>query len=97
MGRYRIEVGHRHRVKPGHIVGAIANESGLESRHIGRINIYDSHSTVDLPEGMPKEIMRHLKKVSISGQPIRIKRVENDSTGKGGAKRKRPRAKPKPH
>ena len=97
MGRYRIEVGHRHRVKPGHIVGAIANESGLESRYIGRINIYDSHSTVDLPEGMPKEIMRHLKKVSISGQPLRIKRVESDLTGKGNAKRKRPKAKPKGH
>ena len=96
MGRYRIEVGHRHRVKPGHIVGAIANESGLESRYIGRINIYDSHSTVDLPEGMPKEMMRHLKKVSIAGQPLRIKRMENDdATGKGGGKRRRPKTRPK--
>ena len=96
MGRYRIEVGHRHRVKPGHIVGAIANESGLESRYIGRINIYDSHSTVDLPEGIPKEMMRHLKKVSIAGQPLRIKRIENDeATGKGGSKRKRPKTRPK--
>ncbi|ESA38386.1 rna helicase [Leptolyngbya sp. Heron Island J] len=95
MGRYRIEVGHRHRVKPGHIVGAIANESGLESRYIGRINIYDSHSTVDLPEGMPKEIMRHLKKVSIAGQPLRISRVEGDLTGKGNSKRRRPKTKSK--
>ncbi|NEQ55060.1 MAG: ATP-dependent helicase, partial [Leptolyngbya sp. SIO3F4] len=94
MGRYRIEVGHRHRVKPGHIVGAIANESGLESRYIGRINIYDSHSTVDLPEGMPKEIMSTLKKVSISGQPLRIARVEGDLTGKGSSK-KRPKPKSK--
>lgn len=86
MGRYRIEVGHRHRVKPGHIVGAIANESGLESRYIGRIHIYDSHSTVDLPEGMPKEILRHLKKVSVSGQPLRISRVEEGLTGKGKPK-----------
>ncbi|NEP62400.1 MAG: DEAD/DEAH box helicase [Symploca sp. SIO2G7] len=81
MTRYRIEVGHRHRVKPGHIVGAIANESGFESRYIGRINIYDSHSTVDLPEGMPKDILRHLKKVSVAGQPLRIARI-NGVTGK---------------
>ncbi len=94
MGRYRIEVGHRHRVKPGHIVGAIANESGLESRYIGRINIYDSHSTVDLPEGVSKEILRHLKKVSISGQPLRISKVDGDITGKGGGKQ-RPKSKPK--
>ena len=94
MGRYRIEVGHRHRVKPGHIVGAIANESGLESRYIGRINIYDSHSTVDLPEGMPKEMIRHLKKVSISGQPLRIAKVDGDLTGKGSGKQ-RPKSKPK--
>ena len=94
MGRYRIEVGHRHRVKPGHIVGAIANESGLESRYIGRINIYDSHSTVDLPEGMPKDILRHLKKVSIAGKPLRISRVEGDLTGKDSGKR-RPKPKSK--
>jgi ATP-dependent RNA helicase DeaD len=96
MSRYRIEVGHRQRVKPGHIVGAIANESGLESRYIGRINIYDSHSTVDLPEGIPKEIMRHLKKVSIAGQPLRISKVEGDLTGRGGGKR-RPKTKSKDH
>ncbi|MEM9804085.1 MAG: DEAD/DEAH box helicase [Cyanobacteria bacterium P01_D01_bin.56] len=96
MGRYRIEVGHRHRVKPGHIVGAIANESGLESRYIGRINIYDSHSTVDLPEGMPKEILRHLKKVSIAGKPLRISKVEGELTGKDSGKR-RPKPKTKKH
>ncbi|MEM9979353.1 MAG: helicase-related protein, partial [Cyanobacteria bacterium P01_D01_bin.2] len=94
MGRYRIEVGHRHRVKPGHIVGAIANESGLESRYIGRINIYDSHSTVDLPMGLPKETMQHLKKVSIAGQPLRIARVEGDLTGKHSGHR-RPKGKTK--
>ena len=94
MGRYRIEVGHRHRVKPGHIVGAIANESGLESRYIGRINIYDSHSTVDLPAGLPKETMQHLKQVSIAGQPLRIARVEGDLTGKSSGHR-RPKGKTK--
>ena len=77
-------------------MGAIANESGLESRYIGRINIYDSHSTVDLPEGMPKEILRHLKKVSIAGKPLRISKVEGELTGKDSGKR-RPKPKTKKH
>ena len=67
METFRIEVGHAHGVKPGNIVGAIANEAELESRYIGRIDIRDDHSLVDLPEGMPKELLKHLKKVWVSG------------------------------
>lgn len=72
MERYRIEVGHDHQVKPGNIVGAIANEADIESKYIGRISIYDDHSTVDLPEGMPKELLYTLKKVWVSGQQLKI-------------------------
>jgi len=75
MERYRIEVGHTHGVKPGNIVGAIANEAGLESRYIGRIDIQEDYSTVDLPEGMPKDIFKMLKKVWVSGQQLRISRT----------------------
>ena len=50
---YRIEVGHDHGVKPGNIVGAIANEAGLDAKHIGRIEIFEDHTILDLPEGMP--------------------------------------------
>ena len=71
---YRIEVGATHGVKPANIVGAIANEAGLDSKHIGRVDIHDDHSLVDLPEGMPAEIFRHLKKVWVSGQQLRITR-----------------------
>jgi len=63
MVRYRIEVGNQHGVLPKHIVGAIANEAGLESRYIGRIDLYDDFSTIDLPDGMPKELLEHLKTV----------------------------------
>ena len=62
METYRIEVGRVHQVKPANIVGAIANETGLESRFIGRIEIFDEHSTVDLLEGMPHKIFHTLKK-----------------------------------
>ncbi len=53
MDTFRIEVGHAHGVKPGNIVGAIANEAGIDSKYIGRIEIYDDYSTLDLPDNLP--------------------------------------------
>ena len=88
--RYRIEVGHVHGVKPGNIVGAIANESGLDGEHIGSIEIEAEYSLVDLPVGMPKDIFMDLKKVRICGQAMNI-----SLHGDGMAPRKR-KAKPKP-
>jgi len=70
MQRYRLEVGEEHGVKPGNIVGAIANELGLESEFIGRVQIHDDHTTVDLPEGMPKAIFNDLKQVQVCGQRL---------------------------
>ncbi len=70
--RHRIEVGHRDGVTPREIVGAIANESGLEGRFIGAIDIQDDFATVDLPAGMPREIFAHLKRVYVRGRPLRI-------------------------
>ena len=74
MERYRIEVGYKHEVKPGNIVGAIANEAGIDSQHIGRINIHDDFSLVDLPADMPKELFKGLKFVWVSGQQLQISR-----------------------
>ncbi len=91
MERFRLEVGNAHGVKPGNIVGAIANEAEIDSEHIGRIEIFENHSTVDLPEGMPKELMKHLKKVRVSGQRLQISRF--NSSGKlstGGAGKRKP-------
>ncbi len=70
MVRYRLEVGEAHGVKPGNIVGAIANEIGLESEFIGNIQIMNDHCTVDLPEGMPKPIFNDLKQVRVCGQRL---------------------------
>lgn len=88
MQRYRIEVGHDHQVKPGNIVGAIANEADIESKFIGRICIYDDHSTVDLPEGMPKELLYTLKKVWVSGQQLKIALDEKEKKSRGSGSRK---------
>jgi ATP-dependent RNA helicase DeaD len=76
METYRIEVGHEHGAKAGNIVGAIANEAGIEGQHIGRVEIREDHSFVDLPKGMPKEIFRHLQKVRVAGQMLQIGRVQ---------------------
>ncbi len=72
MQSYRIEVGHDHGVKPGNIVGAIANEANIDSKHIGRIEIYDDFSVLDLPSDLPKEVMQHLKTVWVAGQQLKI-------------------------
>ena len=87
MERFRIEVGNKHDVKPGNIVGAIANEAGLDSQYIGRIIIHDDFSLVDLPEGMPREVFRDLKKTWVSGRKLGISRVEKDKTPRASAKR----------
>jgi ATP-dependent RNA helicase DeaD len=81
---YRIEVGHVHGVKPGNIVGAIANEAGLEGRHIGHVDIHEDHSFVDLPEGMPKEIFRSLKKVRVVGRELQIAHASHKSQKASG-------------
>jgi ATP-dependent RNA helicase DeaD len=104
LEKYRVEVGHRHGMKPGNLVGAVANEAGLESRYIGRIEIEDEFSTIELPEGMPKEVFQHLKKVWVVGRPLQISRLADDGdadaprraarpsrpTGDGPPRRKKP-------
>ncbi len=76
MERYRIEVGSQDSVKPGNIVGAIANEADLDSAHIGRIDIFEDHSTVDLPEGMPEEIFLTLKNAWVCSKQLRISKFD---------------------
>ena len=78
MECFRLEVGHNHSVKIKNIVGAIANESGLDSQYIGRVNIYDDYSEIDLPEGMPKDVFKDLKKVWVSGQQLKISAIKKD-------------------
>jgi len=93
LERFRIEVGHKHNVMPGNIVGAIANEAGIESQYIGRINIYDDYSLVDLPEGMPKEIFNELKKVWVSGQQLKISRLSKETRHRKSDPRDKKKAK----
>ncbi|MFU8816673.1 MAG: DEAD/DEAH box helicase [Pseudomonadales bacterium] len=86
---FRIEVGRGHGAEPRNIVGAIVNEAGVEPRYIGKIDMHDEYSLVELPVGMPKEIFEHLKTVWVSGRRLGISR-----TGAASTERK-PRAKPR--
>ena len=93
--RYRIEVGHVHGVKPGNIVGAIANESGLDGEHIGHIEIEAEFSLVDLPAGMPKDVFMDLKKVKICGQPMNISLQGEAKTPRKRKGKPNPKGKPR--
>ncbi|MDD5631250.1 MAG: DEAD/DEAH box helicase, partial [Methylococcales bacterium] len=77
METFRIEVGHNHGVKPGNIVGAIANETGIDGDHIARIRIEDDYSTVELPAGMPKELIEELKRIRVAGQQLNISKMDD--------------------
>ena len=79
---FRIEVGSVHEIKAGNIVGAIANEAGLDGVYIGRVDIREDHSFVDLPEGMPREIFKTLKKTRLAGRELRITKVQRRDEGR---------------
>jgi ATP-dependent RNA helicase DeaD len=89
MERYRIEVGKRHNTKPGNIVGAITNEAGIDTEFIGKIEINDDYSTVDLPEGLPQDMLHMLKKVRVSGQKLNISKITDFNVQKDRKKRRR--------
>lgn len=86
--RYRVDVGYEHGVKPGQIVGAIANEAGIDSRYIGHIEIYNDFTTVDLPQDMTSDTLGTLKKARVCQRPLNIELF----TGPEPEQARRPRA-----
>ena len=93
MALYRIEVGRADGVEVRHIVGAIANEGDINSRYIGHIKLYDDYSTVELPQGMPKELLQQFGKTRVLNKQMQMsfmgsaqsdnRRGGNDFGGKG--------------
>ena len=75
MERFRLEVGWRDRVRPGNIVGAIANEGGLTGRSIGKIRIYDCHTTIDLPRDIPAEVVANLQRLRVMNKELQLSRL----------------------
>ncbi len=96
MVRYRIEVGHSHKVKPGNIVGAIANEGDIDSKNMGQISIYGDYSLVDLPKGLSKETVNDLKKVWVAGQQLKMSVFSKEKNASHAASERVVKRKPKP-
>ncbi len=78
MERYRLDVGHDDGVRPENIVGAVANEGGLEGSMIGAIRIHGDHSTIELPEGMSRDTYRKLRRTWVAGKPLGLTRTADD-------------------
>ena len=76
MSAFRVEVGRNNEITPANIVGAIANETGLEAKYIGRIEIFEDHSMLELPDGMPEDMFRSLGKVWVGGAQLKISQVD---------------------
>jgi ATP-dependent RNA helicase DeaD len=87
--RYRVDVGYNHGIKPGNIVGAIANTADLDSDYIGQIDIFNDFSTVDLPAGMPASVVSLLQGAQVANRPLSLRPVSDqdiensDSAPKG--------------
>ncbi len=77
---YRVEVGRKDDLRPGQLVGAIANEAGLDSAYIGRIKLFDSFTIVDLPEEMEAHLSKSLSKTQINGRLLKLKRDRGGSS-----------------
>lgn len=84
MQRFRVEVGHRDGVRPGNIVGAIANEAGIDGQFIGPIKILDSFSTIDLPSDLPREVVQTLRNTWVVGKQLRLSPCSSDGDGERG-------------
>ena len=86
MERFKIDAGHNHNVKVSNIVGAIANEAELDSEYIGRIDIFNEFTTVDLPSGMPKEVLQILSKAHVAGRPMNLTVIGDQKSDKTSGK-----------
>jgi ATP-dependent RNA helicase DeaD len=75
METFRVEVGSVHGIKPGNIVGAIANEAGIDGARIGRVDIREEHTFIGLPGGMPAQILKHLQRVKVAGRELKISKI----------------------
>ncbi|GLZ55303.1 DEAD/DEAH box helicase [Actinomycetospora sp. NBRC 106378] len=89
---YRIDVGHNQRVKPGAIVGAIANEAGLDSAHIGHIDIRTDHTLVELPADVPDPVVKRLQRARVAGRPMGLRRASDSERAGSGPRPEKRRA-----
>jgi ATP-dependent RNA helicase DeaD len=89
MERFHISVGKSHGVKPASIVAAIGSIAGLSDKDIGRIELHDQFSFVELPYGMSQNVFKELKQVKVSGQKLQISQVKTTASKPKFSKGKR--------
>ncbi|WP_292755174.1 DbpA RNA binding domain-containing protein, partial [Methylophaga sp. UBA4502] len=87
MDTYRVEVGRADKIEPRNLVGAIANESGIESQFIGRITINEDHSLIDLPQGMPKDMFQQIRKVWVNNKQLNMSLATDEAVAESAAAR----------
>lgn len=87
MDAYRLDVGREHSVRVGDILGAVANELGIESRYIGEIRLEGSHSVIELPKDMPKDLFQQFRKVRIRNYPAKPELLDGADSAVGGVKK----------
>ena len=82
MRRYRLAVGRKDNIKPGNVLGAIANEAEISSEFIGAIQIFQDFTTIDLPDEMTKETLAILKKTRVFDKKLNIEELseKNNTT-----------------
>ncbi|GAA4855802.1 DEAD/DEAH box helicase [Saccharopolyspora cebuensis] len=95
---YRVEVGRRNRVTPRALVGALANEGGLATKHIGHIDIRAEHTLIELPADLPEDLLTRLRKTQVAGRGLRISRADGEVITRRPRRQGGPRdSKPKTH
>ena len=95
MLTYRLEVGKNDSVEPSNIVGAIANEADISSQYIGQIILHDEYSTVDLPDGMPDDVFKTLKKARVRSKALNISIDNGGDSSAPSSRSPRPKKGPK--
>jgi ATP-dependent RNA helicase DeaD len=75
-GYLYVSMGRHAGLRPGDLVGAIANEVGLEGRQIGPIRIADKYSVVGVPERSVEHAITVLNGTTIRGKPTKVRRYQ---------------------
>ncbi len=76
--RYRLNVGSQHQVSEEQVLAVLIEESGVDRKRIARLDMRDTYTLVDLPDGMPADIFQLLTEASIAGHRLQIRRVKSN-------------------
>ena len=76
--RCRTALGARDGIAAKNLLGAILNEGGLVREAIGRIQVRESFSLVELPEEGLERLLTKLKDTRVGGKPLKLRRYRED-------------------